>query len=315
MGDGDSTGILLIMMMCCCALIVAAAGGYYWYTEGGGKETLAGAKKAEAGEMDSASLAALAPAPIPSLAPAPAPADPKAALQATGQAIQVAEVDISTAPPAFTVPTGVPTTGAVTYTMTMDVNIAQTAPGWRNVMNHGASDAVSPTTRRPSVFITGNDAAPPNRIHVVHGATEDDNKNIITTFAATPGTYFTLTWVVDAGTMTVYVNGTKDATGTATGTFTWLDAAQPWNWIASTPGAVKVKNAYWFNKALTAAEVTTLATAAASGTSTYRPEPISYGYLTEAGPSVKPAPNPQAAQSFEPEPITASGGDYMGLLE
>jgi len=183
-----------------------------------------------------------------------------------------------------------------------------------------------PTTRRPAIFITGNDVAPPNRIHVVHGATEDDNKNIITTFAATPGTYFTLTLVVSSGTLTTYINGTADASGTATATFTWNDAAQPWRWNAylaqlpsraeNTSGSVKVKNVYWFNKALTAAEAGTLAaTASTTTTSSYRPEPISYGYLTEVGPSVKPAPNPQAAQSFDPEPITSSGADYMGLLE
>lgn len=80
-------------------------------------------------------------------------------------------------------------------------------------------------------------------------------------------------------------------------------------------GYVKVKELYVFDKALTDSEIKTLSAAPASGTSTYRPEPISYGYLTEVGPSVKPAPNPQAAQSLEPEPITASGGDYMGLLE
>jgi len=330
MGDGDSTGILLIMMMCCFVFLVASAGGYYFYYGPGATSSTsvnvdlsssAVAASSAAASADISSTPSSAPAP----APAPAPADPKAALLATGQAIQVAEVDISTAPPAFTVPSGVPTTGAVSYSMTMDVNIAQAGPSWRNIMAHGDPDCCTETTRRPAIFITGNDSAPPNRVHVVHGATEDNNKNITTTFAATPGTYFTLTLVVNAGAFTTYINGTADASGSASATFTWNDAAQPWRWNAylaqlpgraeNTSGAVKVKNAYWFNKALTAAEVTTLATAATT-TSTYRPEPISFGYLTEVGPIERAKlERRQYTTSFNPEPITSSAGDYWDLTQ
>ena len=208
---------------------------------------------------------------------------PRATLLATGQAIQVAEAEISTAPPTFTPPTGIDTT-KVSYTMSMDVNIAQTGPSWRNIMNNGTHDCCDATSRRPAVFITGSDAAPPNRIHIVHGANEDNNKNIVTSFAATLGTYFNLTWVVDGGKLTTYVNGVKDSAGTVSATFNWGTPVQnTWNWnqylkeyttrTQNTAGSVKVKNAYWFNKALTDAEVTTLTTA--STTSTYAPEPYS----------------------------------------
>jgi hypothetical protein len=139
-------------------------------------------------------------------------------------------------------------------------------------------------SRRPAVFITGNDAAPPNRIHIVHGSTEDQNKNIVTAFAATPGTYFNLTWVVDNGKLTTYINGQKDAAGTVNGTFTWGTNAWKWNAYLTqypsrkenTTGSVKVKNVYWFNKALSDADIATLTGTGAGTTSKYTPEPEGY---------------------------------------
>ena len=204
---------------------------------------------------------------------------PKQTLLASGQAIQVTEADISTAPPTFTPPTGIDTT-KVSYTMTMDVNIAQAGPSWRNIMNNGDPDwPPGMVSRRPAVFITGTDAAPPNRIHIVHGSTGDQNVNIVTSFAATPGTYFNLTWVVDGGKLTTYINGAKDSAGIVSGTFNW--GTNAWKWNAynvqypsraeNVAGSVKVKNAYWFNKALSDADVAMLTTA--STTSTYAPEP------------------------------------------
>jgi hypothetical protein len=210
---------------------------------------------------------------------------PKDTLLASGQAIQVPEAEISTAPPAFTAPTGIDAS-KVSYSMTMDVQIAQAGPSWRNILNNGDPDWPPGTvSRRPAVFITGNDAAPPNRIHIVHGSTEDQNRNIVTAFAATPGTYFNLTWVVDGGKMTTYINGVKDAKGDVTGTFTWGTNAWKWNAYLTqyptrkenTAGSVKVKNAYWFNKALSDADIATLtgAPAPATTTSKYTPEPFS----------------------------------------
>jgi hypothetical protein len=190
----------------------------------------------------------------------------------TGQTLLAAETEISTFPPAFTTPTGVPTSGAVSYTLAMSVKIAQAGSSWRNIMSHGDPDwPPGDTGRRPAIFITGNDAAPPNRIHVVHGSTEDQNRNIVTSFAATPGTYFNLIVVVDSGTLKTYINGALDATGTVNGNFTWNNSNQLWRWnsylaqipgrAANTEGSVKVKNVYWFNRALTTAEIASLAAA------------------------------------------------------
>lgn len=205
-------------------------------------------------------------------------ASPRDTLLKSGQAIQVAEAEISTSPPAFTAPTGM--SSNVSYSCSMDVNIAQAGPSWRNIMNNGDPDWPPGTvSRRPAVFITGNDAAPPNRIHIVHGSTEDQNRNIVTAFAATPGTYFNLTWVVDAGKLTTYINGRKDTAGTVNGTFTWGTNAWKWNAYLTqypqrrenTAGSVKVKNVYWFNKPLSDADVSTL-----TGTSGFMSEPEAY---------------------------------------
>lgn len=219
--------------------------------------------------------------------PAPAPTlTPLQTLRQSGQAILVQETDISTSPPTFTAPTGIDTT-KVEYTMSMDINIAQTGTRWRSIMNSGDPDYPPGTTsRRPGVFITGSDTdhgAPANRIHVVHGSTEDNNKNVITTFTATPGTYFNLTWVVSQGKLTTYINGQPDSTGTTSASFTW-GTTNAWKWNSylthypnrtqNTIGAVKIKNAYWFNKALTASEVATLS---GGTTSTYMPQPLTMG--------------------------------------
>jgi hypothetical protein len=196
---------------------------------------------------------------------------PKAALIATGQAIQVAEVDTAASPP-FTVPTGIVLSAAPSYTFSMDVNVAQTGPTWRVLMARGDGGGGD---RRPTIFISGSDYGPglPNRVHIIHKATEDLNRHIVTTFAATPGTYFNLTYVVTGGKLTTYINGVKDAAGEVSGTFTWGTGTPPWQWGGSSNGPIKVKNAYWFNKGLTDAEVTTLASPSSSTTSTFIPEP------------------------------------------
>jgi hypothetical protein len=117
--------------------------------------------------------------------------------------------------------------------------------------------------RRPCVYVTGNDAAPPNRVHIVHQAAAADNTNIVTTFAATLGKYFNLTWVVSSGTLKTYVNGVLDTTGTVSAAFTWPTPDQPWTWMhpnyaANKTGAITVANVYFWNSALTAAQVASL---------------------------------------------------------
>ena len=208
---------------------------------------------------------------------------PKEALIATGQAIQVAEVDISTAPPAFTAPTGIITTDPVSYTFSMDIKADQTGPSWRSIMDNGTGDGAV-LGLRPGIFITGSDYPPANRIHIVHGAAGNVNKSIFSTFTATPGTYFNLTYIVTGGKLTTYINGVKDPTGEVSGTFNWGGFTPNWKWNSyktynptrtqNVAGPLKVKNVYWFNKGLTDAEIATLTTASTSTTSTFVPEPF-----------------------------------------
>ena len=76
------------------------------------------------------------------------------------------------------------------------------------------------------------------------------------------------------GTLTLYKNGV--ANGSTTVASGQYNPSTPtnfeWNQQKVTAPTIKVKNTYWFNKALTAAEVTTLA-----GTSTYMPQPLTMG--------------------------------------
>jgi hypothetical protein len=230
------------------------------------------------------------PAPGPSgssgATPAPVATDPRQTVWASGQTIQSAPIDSQTGTPFTTAPTGY--SGTPTYTMSLDINIAQTAQSWRNILSHeptdGSGDWGTLNARRPCVYVTGNDAAPPNRIHVVHQAAAADNTNIVTSFAATPGTYFNLTWVVSGGTLKAYINGVLDTSGTVSAAFTWPSPDQPWTWMhpnytGNKAGAITVANVYWWNSALTAAQISNLKVPSAptpgvATTSYYMPEPF-----------------------------------------
>jgi len=146
------------------------------------------------------------------------------------------------------------------------------------------------------MFITGNDAAPPNRIHIVHNAAEDVNRNIVSNFAATLGKWFNVTFVVSNGTMSTYFNGVADAT--VTGTFNWGAQNMQWRWneyiqeyttrTQNTQGSVQVANVYFWPSALTATQIAQLAipsapTPGVATTSYYTPEPYDDMQETTAG--------------------------------
>ena len=239
--------------------------------------------------QSSGSQSGSSPGGSPSGSPAPAPAatDPRQAVWSSGQSIQSDPIDSQTGTAFTKAPSGY--SGTPTYTMSLDINIAQTAAHWRNILAHqpadGSGDWGSMNARRPCVYVTGNDAAPPNRIHIVHQAAAADNTNIVTTFAATLGKYFNLTWVVSSGTLKAYVNGVLDTTGTVSAAFTWPTPDQPWTWMhpnyaANKTGAITVANVYFWNSALTDAQVASLVipsapTPGVSTTSYFVPEPYS----------------------------------------
>jgi len=227
------------------------------------------------------------PAPAPdSPAPAPAATDPRASVWASGQSIQSAPLDTQTTAPFATPPTGY--SGTPTYSMSLDINIAQTATGWRNIFSHSpaTNDGIVANARKPSLWVTGGPGQgnPPNRMHIIHQTGTNDNTNIVTTFAATPGTYFNLTWVVSGGVLKAYINGVLDTSGTISGAFTWPSPDQPWTWMNPTGatgklGSITVANVYWWNSALTDAQVAQLKiptspTPGVATTSYYMPEPF-----------------------------------------
>jgi hypothetical protein len=160
----------------------------------------------------------------------------------------------------------------------MDINIEQSGPSWRNVFNNGTHDYGDANARHPAMFITGTDYGTPNKIHIVQNSTEDINKNIVSDFAATPGKWFNVTWVVNGGVMSTYFNGVADKT--VSGTFNWGTAPAQWRWneyiqeyttrAENTKGSVKVANVYFWNTPLPATQIAKLAvpSAASPGIST-----------------------------------------------
>ena len=267
--------ILGAVALVCCLVLAAAI---YFSTQSSGSPS---------GSSPSGS----SPSGSPSGSPAPAPAatDPRQAVWSSGQSIQSAPLEISTTTTNFaTAPTGITTTSAPSYTMSMDINIAQTGPSWRNVFNNGSHDCCDANARHPAMFITGSDASPPNRIHIVHNASEDVNRNIVSNFAATLGQWFNVTFVVNGGVMSTYFNGVADAT--VSGTFNWGSQNMQWRWneyiqeyttrTQNTQGSVQVANVYFWNSALTASQIAQLKipsapTPGVSTTSYFVPEPYS----------------------------------------
>lgn len=277
---GSSTPIIIGLVV--VVLLVLA---YYFYNKTQGEKAEAGASVASAPVV-----AATTPPAVP--AAAPAPSAPAAAslttLYSTGQKIQDAELEVGLASvPFYSAPFGYDISKPPAYSMTMDIMVAQTGDRWRNIMEHSPSTGVDfpvgTTYRRPAVFVTGNDAAPPNRVMITHGNTSNESSSITSMNTVPLGKYFTLTWVVYNGTMTMYWNGVADPAGPLSTTFNWPSTDQPWTWLqgnyaGNVAGSIKVKNVYWFNRALAQSDLQQIASQyPASGTSHYIPEP----YTTE----------------------------------
>jgi len=216
--------------------------------------------------------------------PSPSPSPSLSTLLQSGQAIQVSEVDLATNP-TFTPPTELNST--VTYSMSMDINIVNEVATWYSMLDNSKAGTYVPigtTNRRPTVIISGEDwPGGASNIHIVHSSTDGANDNIITKFQATPGVYFNLTFVVDSGKLKTYINGVADDFGEVSAAFTWSTSENEWTWNPDKrPDSIKVKNVYWFNKALTPSEVELIGKKQTSGTSTYElppsevePEPYS----------------------------------------
>ena len=262
--------MLVVLVVCCCLSSIVA--GALW-----GTNVLCDTTNPESQSVGmncaavyESSGGSTAPASGGSPAPAPATLTPKQTLLNSGQAIQVAEQTISVAtPPTITTqPTGITATGS--FTLSIDINMS-TLPGQLvRVIGQG----VHPSHPGLWLFPAGVAGDVWVRFHIGNSAVD------LVTGTAPPvyNTYYNVTIVYNAPstTATIYYNGVSKSSSTAIVPAGYIPPT-PTNFIFNqenvTAPTIKVKNTYWFNKALTAAEVTTLV----GTTSTYMPQPLTMG--------------------------------------
>ena len=160
---------------------------------------------------------------------------------------------MATTPPTLTTPN--------VYSFTIDVNAERHVNAWRAIFNKGTFDlALRPRVDESELW---------RQISFKHGMSSTQYIDIIHNSTFAPAKYSKITVVADGTTTKVYVDGTymNDTVNASVGppaTGTWK-----WNSSSNTNGYLKVKNFYWWNKALTATEVSSLRTVATSGTSGY----------------------------------------------
>lgn len=141
------------------------------------------------------------------------------------------------------------------YTFSFECFIEKTHNVTRNILSNAGdhTPTANAGNHRPAIFITGTDipSVPSNRIQIMHATTNDANTNIVSNFTFTPGQWFTVTFIVNGGTMFTYFNGTKDkAITTSTGVFDWGNGTiNGWMWNTygtNGNGIVQVRNVrFW----------------------------------------------------------------------
>ena len=271
-----SSNMPMIIALVVGVILMAA---YYFYSKSGSSDSGASSAGAVASTPP--------PPPPPPVMSAPSASVVRTAslsgLYSSGQKIQDGELEVGYASVPFaSAPFGYVLTAPPTYSMTMDIMVAQTGDRWRNIMEHGPATGndfpPGPTFRRPSVFITGNDTAPANRLMITHANSAGENTNVTTSMPVPLGKYFTLSWVVYNGTLTVYINGVADPGGAVNAAFNWPQVDTPWTWnqgnyIGNIAGSIKVKNVYWFNRAIASSEMAQISAVYGTTTSYYEPDP------------------------------------------
>ena len=198
-------------------------------------------------------------------------------LLASGQKLEDDEFDAGAGKRKVTYQPTIADRTKVIYSISMDINIVKAFPETglfpllQNTNNY--SFPIGTTERRPKIWISGSyHADGKNRVVVNHVSTNGANESKLLSSEATIGTYFNLTYVVTDGKLTSYINGVKDSNGEYSAAFTWSTGTDEWTWNQwNTLGvaSIKVKNAYFFNKALTLSEVELIGKKQTSGTSTY----------------------------------------------
>ena len=200
---------------------------------------------------------------------------PRQRLIATGQAIQVAELTITSSPKpviaAASQPTGITATGS--FTLSTDISMTALPGELVRVIGQGAH----PGSPALWLFAAGAQGTTWFKFHV-----GEANEVLLSTTTTPPtyNTYYNITAVYDATTQkaTLYHNGVLAGSSTIVPAkyVPPTPTAFGWNDQNVTAPTIKVKNTYWFNKALTAAEVSTLPGTSGT-TSGYTPQPLSMG--------------------------------------
>ena len=210
----------------------------------------------------------------------PAPGSGKESILNTAKSLYPGPTDLK----AGWNPAGIPVksgtiagSGAVTYTLSFYVKPGPAVANngvWPNVFLRGNS-STNQTNRCPGIWFESGKLS----LTLIHSGTTNKHDNGISSSALTAGEWSHITMVVNNNVMMVYVNGVLDKTYTATDPFVWGTSDNAWvsmgtstdptvtgDW-AKPNDSLEVKDYYWWNRALTASEVGTLA-----GVSTYMPE-------------------------------------------
>ena len=274
-----STGAMAALAFCACLVLVGIAIGIYFAVKGGEEDTTG-------------------------TPPAPAPAtDPRSTVWTTGQKLQGDPLEIGTAVVPLTTQPTLPTTA--TYSISMDLNVAETSPSWRTILtskdgcdwDHTASKPTS-NSRRPVIYIAGTDVgARVSQLCINHtdsgGNWQGDGFQLNgvdrTGADFTLGKWFNLTVTMDSASKTgkLYIDGTLKGNFTAPNAFAWASPVTTWTWgntcytdRGRNTQSIKVANAYFFQSVLTDAQVSKLVvpsapTTGVPTTSYYTPEPYS----------------------------------------
>ena len=274
---------MIIIAMAAFVFCICVGVGIYFYTKGG----------------DSPAPSADTPA----SAPAPAATDPRASVWSSGQSLLSPETDLFTLKgTAFaTKPTGVPNTAAliaanptVNYTFSMDLKLAGTRPDALVQLFYHVSSGTG--LRTPAFFMLNNGwgAGHKGCPHVAHAAQPSGEGWIKAppnqpTPPVPDDVWTNVTVTASDKTVSMYINGntTPIATGSPpnNGTLIWQpepDPANAWKWDCgglTAAGQMKIANFYWWNTALTTAQIAQLKvptspTPGVATTSYYMPEPF-----------------------------------------
>jgi len=301
--SSQTTTMLVVLLVCCCLSSIVA--GALW-----GTNVLCDTTNPES-QLVGMNCAAVYESSGGSPAPGPAATDPRASVWSSGQSLVSPETDLVTLKgTAFaTKPGGVPNTTAliaaaptVNYTFSMDLKLSGSRPDalvqvfYHNSPQASSATAVANPGRTPALYILNNGWAAGYKgcPHVAHIAEISGESWIaappnLPTPPVPDDVWTNVTVTASGSTLSMYINGNTTPIATAPALdghkLIWQPEADPanaWKWDCggiSAAGQMKIANFYWWNTALTAAQIAQLKipatpTPGVATTSYYMPEPF-----------------------------------------